>query len=97
MSLELLISIIALQRQTINKTEYRISIMKFKKLVTFFLLYKENKRNKIVKRKYWVSCLHSGWLPMERNLRKRNLRQPIKSSLLPYARFEFGSRDDLIG
>jgi len=32
-----------------------------------------------------------GWLPMERNLRKRNLRQPIKSSLLPYARFESGS------
>jgi len=30
-------------------------------------------------------------------LRKRNLRQPIKSSLLPYARFESGSWDDLIG
>jgi len=28
---------------------------------------------------------------MERNLRKRNLRQPIKSSLLLYARFESGS------
>jgi len=39
----------------------------------------------------------SGWIPMQRNLRKRNLRQPIKSSLLPYARFESGSRDDLIG
>jgi len=30
--------------------------MKLKKLVTLFLLYKENERNKIVKQKY--ICLH---------------------------------------
>jgi len=52
MNLELLISIIALQKQTINKTEYKISIMKLKKLVTFLFLFKENERNKIAKQKY---------------------------------------------
>jgi len=39
-------NIYALQKQTINKTEYKISIMKSRKLVTLFLLYKENGRNK---------------------------------------------------
>jgi len=44
-------------------------------------------------------CLHkdSGWIPMQRNLRKRNLRQPIKSSQLPDSNLAYGSRDDLIG
>jgi len=34
---------------------------------------------------------------MERNLRKRNLRQSIKSSHLPDSNLAYGSRDDLIG
>jgi len=49
-----LISIIAIQKQTIYKTEYRMSIIKLKKLVTLFLLCKENERNEIIKQKYWV-------------------------------------------
>jgi len=54
-----LISIIALQKQTIYKTEYRMSIIKLKKLVTLFLLCKENERNEIIKRKYWVYPIFS--------------------------------------
>jgi len=38
-----------------------------------------------------------GWLPMQRNFRKRNLRQPIKLSQLPDSNLAYGSRDDLIG
>jgi len=59
MNSKLLTSIIALQKQTIYKTEYRMSIIKLKKLVTLFLLCKENERNEIIKRKYWVHPIFS--------------------------------------
>jgi len=50
MNTELLL-IITLQKQKINKAD-KVSFIKLKKLITLFLLCKENERNK-VKRKYW--------------------------------------------
>jgi len=56
MNTELLL-IIALQKQRINQAD-RVLFIKLKKLITLFLLCKENKRNK-VKRKYWIHPIFS--------------------------------------
>lgn len=50
---ELLIPIIAQHKQVRHKTDYRMSIVKIKKLAVLFFLCKEHKRREI-KRKYWV-------------------------------------------
>lgn len=58
MNSDLLLSIIALQKQTINKKNNRMSIMKLKKLAILFLLCQENEQYKL-KRRYWVHPIFS--------------------------------------